>query len=88
MDVEVDDGRALGAVAALGVARGDRGIVEQAESHRHRGFRMVTRRANRHEGVRGLVPHHLVDRERRAADRARCRFETAGRHRRIGVEPH
>ncbi len=86
--VEIDDGRALGAVAALGVARGDRRVVEQAEAHRHRGFRMMPGRANRHEGVRGLPGHHLVDRKRRTADRARCRFEAAGRHRGVGIEAH
>ncbi len=36
MDVEIDDRDALGAVDGLGVARGDRRVVEEAEAHRRR----------------------------------------------------
>ena len=51
MDVEIDDRGALGAVLALGVARRDRGVVEQAEAHRPRGLGVVAGRADGDEGV-------------------------------------
>ena len=48
MDVEIDDGGAGDAVAALGIARGNSGVVEKAETHRpcrsRRGGRAVWRR--------------------------------------------
>ena len=51
VDVEVDDRDALDAVRGLGVARGDRGVVEEAEAHRRRRFGVVAGRTRRHEGV-------------------------------------
>ena len=86
VDVEIDDRGALGAVLLLRVTGGDRRIVEQAEPHGPRDFRVVPRRARRHEGVGRALRHHLVDRAYRAASRAQRRLETAGRHRRVGIE--
>ena len=48
----------------------------------------MTRWASRDKGIRGLTRHHLVDRQRRAADRAQRRLVAPWRQRRIGVEPH
>ena len=88
MDVEIDHGGALGAVLALGVAGGDRGIVEQAEAHRPRGLGVVAGRADGDEGVGDLARHHLVDRMHRAAGGAHRRLETSRRHRGVGVDLH
>ena len=88
MDVEIDDRRALGAVLALGVARRDRRIVEQAEAHRPRGLGMMAGRADGDEGVGRLAGHHLVDRVHRAAGAAQRGLEAAGRHRGVGVDLH
>ena len=62
MHVEINNRSALHAVAFLSVARRDGGVVEQAKSHRARGLSMVARRPRRHECIRGLSGHHLVDR--------------------------
>ena len=88
MHVEIDDGRALGAVLSLRVARGDRGAVEQAEAHRPRRLGVVAGRAHGDEGIVDLAAHHLVDRFHAAADRAQRRLEAARRHRGVGIEPH
>ena len=88
MHVEIDDGRALGMVAVLRIARRDRRVVEQAEAHRPRRLGVVAGRANGDEGVGRLLVHHLVDRAHGAAGAAQGRFDAAGRHRGIGVEMH
>ena len=51
MHVEIDDRGALDAVALLRMARGDGGVVEQAEAHRPRGLGMMAGRAHGDEGV-------------------------------------
>ena len=51
VDVEIDDGDALGAMRGLRVARGDRRVVEEAEAHRGRDFGVVAGRPRRDEGV-------------------------------------
>ena len=88
MDVEIDDRRALGAMLVLGVARRDRGIVEQAKAHRARGLGVMAGRADGDEGIGGLAGHHLIDRVNRAAGATQRGLETAGRHRGIGVDLH
>ena len=75
MDVEIDDRDALGAIDRLSVTRGDGRIVEEAEAHRRRDFRMMTRRARGDEGVSDLAGHHLVDCEYRAPCRAKGGLE-------------
>ena len=55
MDVEIDHRGALGAVLALGVAGGDRGVVEQAETHRPRGLGVMAGRPHGDERVGGLA---------------------------------
>ena len=70
VDVEIDDGDALGAVLALRVTRRDRHVVEQAKAHRPRGERVMAARAYRHEGVGGLAAHHRIDSVHGTADSA------------------
>ena len=56
MDVEIDDRRARDAVLVLRMARGDRGVVEEAESHRAGGFGVMAGRPRGDEGIGGLLP--------------------------------
>ena len=88
VDIEVDHGGALDAVLFLGVARGDRGVVEEAEPHRPRGFGVVAGRPRRNEGISRLAGHHLVDRMHDTADSPQGRLETARRHGRVGIQAH
>ena len=88
VDIEVDDGDALGAVLALRMARRDRHIVEQAKTHRPRGERMMAARTDRYEGVGGPAAHHRIDRMHRAADGAQRRLEASRRHRGVRVQPN
>src|SRR6185312_6886121 len=88
VDVEIDERGTLGAVLLLRVARDDRGAVEEAEAHRLCRLGVVAGRAHGDEGVLRLAGHHLVDREHAAADAAQRRLVAAGRHGRVGVEPH
>ena len=61
--VEIDDGDALGGAAGDGVVRGDRDVVEQAESHRGRLLGVVAGWANRAERVARPAGRDLVDGE-------------------------
>ena len=88
MHVEIDDRGTRDAVLLLRVARRDGDVVEQAKAHRPRGLGVMAGRARGDEGVGRLLGQHLVDGEDGAADRAQRRFERAGRHRGVGVEPH
>jgi len=88
VNVEIDDRDALGSMVCLGMARRDGGIVEQAEAHRPFRLGVMAGRPYGNEGIGGTAAHHFVDRVNRAADGAQCRLETAGRHRRIGIEMH
>ena len=88
MDVEIDHRGALGAVLALGVAGGDRGVVEQAETHRPRGLGVMAGWPHGDEGVGGLARHHLIDRMHRAAGGTHRRLKTSRRHRGVGVDLH
>ena len=51
VDVEIDDGDALDAMGRLGVAGGDRRVVEEAEAHRRRRLGVVAGRPGGDEGV-------------------------------------
>ena len=51
MDVEIDHRGAADAVFALGVARGDRGVVEEAEAHRLADLGMMAGRPHRDERI-------------------------------------
>ena len=51
VDVEIDDGDALGAMGGLGVAGGDRRVVEEAEAHRRRRLGVVAGRPRGDESV-------------------------------------
>ena len=86
MDVEIHDRDPLGAVRRLGVARGDGGVIEEAETHRGRDFGVMPGRAGRDKSVASLAAHHLVDGEDRASRGAKRGLERARRHRRVGVD--
>ena len=88
MHVEIDNGCAGDAVTVLRITRGDGGVVEKAEAHRVRGFRVMARRSRGDKSVGGFFADHFVDRVNGAADRAQSRLEAAGRHRGVGIEPH
>ena len=78
VDVEIDDRDALDAVGRLGVARGDRGVVEEAEAHRRRRLGVMAGRPRGDEGVVDAPAHHFVDREGRAARRAQRGLQVPG----------
>ena len=86
MDVEIDHRGARDAVFALGVAGGDRGIVEEAEAHRLADFGMMAGRAHRDERVVVRAGHHRIGRRHRAADAAHHGFPGARRHRGVAVD--
>ncbi len=72
MDVEIDDRHPLEAVHVAGPQGADRGVVEQAETHRPIGFGMVPGRAHRAKGIVGLAGDDRVD----GGDRPRRRRAT------------
>ena len=80
MHVEVDDRHALDPERALCRARGDRDVVEDAEAHRARRQRMVTRRSHERERTaqRGLY---------RGSGRDARSLEGRPARDRVGVEP-
>ena len=86
MHVEVDHGGTADAVFALGVTRGNRGMIEKAEAHRLADFGVMAGRAHRDERVVVGAGHDRVGGGNRAADAAHHGFPGAGRHRRIAVE--
>ena len=51
MDVEIDDRRTLDAVFALGMTRGNGGVIEKAKPHRSADFGVMARRADGDEGI-------------------------------------
>jgi hypothetical protein len=72
--VEIDDRDTLGAVLRLRVARGDGGVVDEAEAHRRRGLGVMAGRAHGDEGVRRAAVHHAIDRAHGAARGAQDRL--------------
>ncbi len=86
MDVEIDDGGAPDPVFALGVARGNGDVVEEAKAHRLVDLGMMAGRPHRHERVVVGAGHHRVGGRDRAADAAHDRFPGARRHRGVAVE--
>ncbi len=69
MDVEIDDRHAFETVHIAGPQGADRGVVEQAETHRPVGFGMMPGRAHRAECVVGLARRR--PRRRRRSPRRR-----------------
>jgi hypothetical protein len=86
MHVEIDDGRALDAVFALRMARGNRDIVEEAEAHRLADLGVMAGRAHCDEGIAVLAVHHRFGRRHRTADAAHHRFPRARGHRGVAVD--
>jgi hypothetical protein len=86
MDVEIDHGGARDAVGALGVARRDRGMIEEAKAHRLVGLGVMAGRPGGEERILMGAGHDRVGCGDRAADGAHHRFPGARRHRGIAVE--
>ena len=60
VNVPIDDQDPLHAIPFLRIPRRDRHIVEQAETHRPIGFRMVPRRTDGAEGMLNLADHNRI----------------------------
>jgi hypothetical protein len=86
MDVEIDHRGAGDTVFALGVARGDRGVVEEAKAHRLVDLGMMAGRAYRDERVVMTARHHSIGGGDRTADATHHRLPGARRHRGIAVD--
>src|ERR1700730_16266855 len=86
MDVEIDHGGAGYAVFALGVTRGDRGMIEKAKAHRLAGLGMMAWRTRRDERIMMGACHDRVGGGNRAADAPHHRLPRAWRHRSVAVE--
>ncbi len=84
--VEIDDGDALEPMRGLGVARGDRGVVEETKTHRRRRFGVVSGRPRRDEGVVDAPARHFVHGVNRPARRAKRGLPGPRRHRGVRVE--
>src|SRR5262245_54593937 len=87
MHIEVDNCDALGPVFLLRMTRGNRDVVEQAETHRTLRFGMMAGRPGGDEGVRCLLSHDLVDRVDGTTGCPQCGLEAARRHRGVGIDP-
>ena len=72
----------------LGMAGGDRRIVEEAEAHRRGALGMMAGRAHGDETIVHLAAHHLVDRPAGATCSVDRGFERTGSHCRVGIELH
>jgi len=73
-------------VATLGVAGGDRRVVEQAEAHGGEPFGVVARRPCGDEDVVGSAFEDIVDGGVGGADRGERRFPALRAHRGVGVD--
>src|ERR1700730_18156057 len=60
VDVEIDYRRAADTVFALGVTRGDGGVIEKAKAHRLADFGVMTGRAHRDERILMRARHYGV----------------------------
>jgi hypothetical protein len=86
VDVEVDDGDALGAIVGPGIVGRDGGGVEQAEAHGAVALGMVTGRAHGAKHIIELTAHHRIDPAGAGAHAAIGRLEALGVHPGIGIE--
>ncbi len=86
MNIEIDDGDALGAMNGLRMSGGDGRVVEEAKAHRRRAFGMMAGRPRRDKGVGHPPAHHLVHGESRPARGMDRRLQSSRRHQGVGVE--
>ena len=86
--VEVDDRDALEAVRVERVARGNRYVIEDAESHRPRAAGVMSRRPHRAEGGIVLSCQHEVGSEDRGAGGAQGGLQAERVHRGVRIEMH
>lgn len=70
MNVEIDDGDTLDTVGVAGMFGGDGHVVEQAEAHGLRRFRVMSRWANCAKCVARAAIENRVDRRADAANSA------------------
>ncbi len=83
VEVEIDDGHALGPVLGLRMKRRHRRVVEEAEAHRLGDFGVMAGRPHWAERVARAPPHYLVDGVDSAARRAKRRLPASGRDDRV-----
>jgi len=88
VNIEIDDGDALHAVAGPGIERGNRGVGEKAEAHGAVVLGMMPRRADLRERIRRALGHHRVDRLHSRPDAAQHRLPRSRRHHGIAVDAH
>ena len=86
VNVPIDDQDPLHAIPFLRIPRRDRHIVEQAETHRPIGFRMVPRRTDRTESMLDPAGHNRIHPGQGSTGREIGGAERSGRHGGIGVE--
>ena len=86
VNIEIDDGDALGAVLGAGVEPGDGGVGEQAEAHGAVGLGVMAGRAHLAEGVGGFAADDGVDRGETGADGAQRCLPGAGGHDGVAVD--
>ena len=67
MHVEIHHGNAGEPMPLQRMFRGNRDIAEQTEPHLHRGLRVMSRRAHRGKGIRGLPAQHHIHGPRHGA---------------------
>src|SRR5690606_30867181 len=88
MHVPIDDGDALGTVAALCMAGSNRNIVEKAKTHCCGTFGMMSRRASRNEHIICGTRKYIVNRRRRSTDGRQCGIHAFRADIRVTVELH
>ena len=86
--VPIDDHYALKLVLFLRVAGGDGGVREKTETLRPVRHRMMSRRAQRREGVLHPAFHDQIHRRQRARHRPHRNLVAAFRNRRVGAAVH
>ncbi len=74
-------------VVVLCVSGGDGDIIENTETHRVFGRRVMSRRAGGDKGVLRFALHHGIDPGTGSAGREQCRIERLHRNCGVGIEP-
>ncbi len=88
MHVPIDNQHTGEAMLLLGIACGNRDIIQQTKPHRAIGFGMMSRRPHCAENMINLLRHHRIDRGQRPSGCQIGSGQRTGRHGRIGIERH
>ncbi len=86
MHVEIDDGNALRTMLGASVMGSNRDVVEQAETHRPKAFRVMSWWTHLAKRVRRLAAHHKIDGVEPRANRTAGSFPRSRRYDRIAVD--